>query len=189
MTTHREKTLRSRRVRPRANRERKAFVRPRSLKAFRKLSQRQRDDYVNSTNTVAKMRTDGLSLAKAAQVIGTDPQTVIRLAHPALRKDKRGRWTTTKRDSLLRVLTVPSGQGSREIVVKDSRTAVQIANYFEAIRRYAGANDASVLKPFRQLRLVDAQHRPIRLVTNRRVLDELGHAGLLSFESLYARTV
>jgi hypothetical protein len=134
------------------------------------------------------MRADGLSLPKAARAVGADTKTVARLAGPALRKDTRGRWTATKRDKLLRVLSVPTARGSREIVVTDSSVAVHIARYLDAIRRYIHNGDASKIVPFRELKLVDAKGRRIRLVTNLRVLVELGHAGVLSFESLYART-
>jgi hypothetical protein len=35
---------------------------------------------------------------------------------------------------------------------------------------------------------VDARGKPIVLITNLRKLDELGHAGLLSFETMYTRS-
>jgi hypothetical protein len=149
---------------------------------------RQRLDYISAVNAVAKMRADGLSLRKAARAVGTDAKTVTRLASPALRKDRRGRWTATKRDRLLRVLTLPGSRGNREIAVRDSRAAVHIARYFEAIRRYIHTGDASGLAEFRKLKLVDTKGKRITLVTNLRVLVQLGNAGVLSFESLYART-
>jgi hypothetical protein len=105
-----------------------------------------------------------------------------------LRKDKRGRWIATKRDSLLRVLRVPGPRGDREIATKDSRAAVHIARYFLAVRRHANTGDPSGLAEFRTLKLTDANGKRITLVTNLRLLIDLGHAGVLSFESLYART-
>ena len=149
---------------------------------------KERQDYTSAVNAVAKVRADGVSLPKAARAVGIDANTVRRFAGPALRKDKRGRWTATKRDSLLRVLTVPGPRGNREVVVKDSRTAVQIAKYFAAIRRYINTTDASGLVEFRKMKLMDASGKRITLVTNRRMLVLLGHAGVFSFESLYART-
>jgi hypothetical protein len=163
-------------------------ARPNTREAFIKMPDKQRQDYTSAVNAVAKMRADGLSLPKAARAVGIDAKTVRRLAGPALRKDKRGRWTATKRDRLVRVLSVPGPRGSREIAVSDSRAAVHIARYFEAVRRYIHKDDASGLIEFRKLKLVDTKGKRITLVTSLRVLLQLGHAGVLSFESLYART-
>jgi hypothetical protein len=149
---------------------------------------KERQDYVSAVNAVAKMRADGLSLPKAARAVGVDPRTVRRFAGPALRKDKRGRWTATTRDSLLRPLTVPGPRGNREVTVTDSRAAVHIARYFAAVRRYIHKDDASGLVEFRNLKLMDAQGKRITFVTNLRVLLQQGSAGVFSFESLYARS-
>ena len=166
----------------------RTVARPKTREAFIKMPDKQRQDYTSAVNAVAKMRADGLSLPKAARAVGIHANTVRRLAGPALRKDKRGLWTATKRDSLLRVLTVPGSRGDREIATKDSRVAVHIARYFAAVRRYIHTADASGLVEFRKLMLTDAKGKRITLVTNLRVLLDLGNAGVLSFESLYART-
>jgi hypothetical protein len=134
------------------------------------------------------MRHEGLSLRRAAQIIGIEPTRVRELAGSALRKNKRGRWTATKADTLLRVLTIPGPRGEREIAIRNSRTASLIGRYLNAIRRYVHQGDAGAVKPFRSLRLVDASGKRIVLITNLRKLDELGHAGLLSFETMYARS-
>lgn len=163
-------------------------ARPNTREAFLKMPDKQRLDYTSAVNAVAKMRADRLSLPKAARAVGVDSKTVRRFAGPALRKDKRGRWTAKKRDTLLRVLTVPGPRGDREVATKDSRAAVHIARYFEAVRRYINTTDASGLVEFRKLKLTDTKGKRITLVTNLRILLDLGHAGVLSFESLYART-
>lgn len=161
---------------------------PRTREAYDRMSDRARHDYTQALNVVAKMRGDRLSLRQASRLLGADARKVSGLARQALRKDKRGRWTPTKRDRLLRVLTVPGARGPRDVAVRDSRAASQIAAYADAIRKYIRTGDASAVKPFRTLRLVDAHGKPISLLTNLRALDRLGHAGLLSFESLYAGT-
>jgi hypothetical protein len=178
----------SKRTRRTATKRRTPTARPSTLAAFIKMPDKHRQDYTSAVNAVAKMRADGLSLPKAARAVGTDAKTVRRLAGPALRKNKHGRWTATKRDSLLRVLTVPGARGEREIATKDSRAAVHIARYFAAVRRYINTGNASGLVEFRKLKLTDAKGKRITLVTNRRVLLDLGRAGVLSFESLYARS-
>jgi hypothetical protein len=188
MAKTRTKRVSGRTRQAKARRTAHAAGRPRTREAFLRSSDRQRHNYVSAVNAIAKMRADGLSLPRAARAVGTDAKTVIRLAGPALRKDKRGRWKATKRDTLLRVLSLPSPRGNREIAVTNSRAAVHIARYFEAIRRYIHSGDASPLHQFRRVKLVDAKGKRIMLVTNLRALDQLGHAGVLSFESLYART-
>jgi hypothetical protein len=134
------------------------------------------------------MRTDGMSLRQAARASAIAPTMVIRLAKSALRKNASGRYAATKRDRLLRVLNVPSARGLHEIVTRDSRTASQLGAFNAAVQKYITTGDAHALKPFRKLRLFDARGRRIPLPTNLNKLNELGHAGQLSFESMYART-
>lgn len=163
-------------------------IRPNTLAAFLKMPAKERQNYISSTNALAKSRAEDVSLSKAARAVGVNLRTVRRWAGPALRKDKRGRWVAKKRDNLLRVLTVPGPRGTREIAVKDSRTAVHIAKYLAGVRKYIHTGDDSGLVEFRKMKLVDARGKRITLVTNRRMLVLLGHAGQFSFESLYART-
>jgi hypothetical protein len=134
------------------------------------------------------MRHEGWSLGRAARMIGIQPKRVRELVPSALRKNKRGRWTATKADTLLRVLTVPGPRGQREIVINDSRTASLIGQYLNAVRRHLHRGDATALKALRGLKLVDARGKPIVLITNLRKLDELGSAGLLTYESMYSRS-
>lgn len=158
----------------------------RNLREFRKASNLARQQSAQTAILTSKMRANPrLSLSKVAKELGIDAKTAIRLAGRSLRKDKRGRWTATKTDTLLRVLTLPGPRGEREIPTKDSRTASQLGRYLNAVRRYVHNGDAEALKEFRRLKLVDASGRRISLVTNLRKLDELGHAGLLSFHIMY----
>ena len=161
---------------------------PRTLRQFRKLRPEQQDQWTNVLNAIAKVRRDKIPLTRAARESGTDAKTVKQLAGSALRKDRRGRIVAVKRDTLLRVLNIPGQKGVRQVVVKDSRTASQLATYADAVRTYIRRGDPSSLRPFRKLALRDANGRRIRLVTNLRQLNELGHAGVLSFESLYSRS-
>lgn len=174
--------------RTKSRRAARTVARPTTYEAFLKMPDKPRQDYISSVNAVAKSRADDISLSKAARAVGINLKTVRRWVGPALRKDKRGRWVATKRDSLLRVLTVPGARGKREIAVKDSRAGVQMARYLVAVRKYIYTGDASGLVEFRKLRLIDSKGKRITLVTNRRMLVLLGHAGDFSFESLYART-
>jgi hypothetical protein len=129
------------------------------------------------------------SLAKVK--VGTrqfnrDPRRVQRLARPALRKLRNGRWAAKSHDQLLRVLTIPGKKGLMEVAVRDSRHATVIGDYWNAVDRYRDTGDASALREFRDQYIIDANGKRIRLLTDTRELDRLASAGVLSFESLYA---
>jgi len=144
--------------------------------------------WIQALNTIAKMRLEKTTLTRTARALGTDAKTVKQLVRSSLRKDRRGRIVATTRDKHLRVLTIPGPKGAREVAVRDSRTASQLATYADAVRKYIRRGDPSALKGFLKLTLKDANGRRIRLVTNLRQLNELGHAGVLSFEMLYVRS-
>ncbi len=133
------------------------------------------------------MRAEGVSLRQASREFGIDPRTVVRLGRPALRKRPNGRYKARANDRLLRVLVLPTRGGLREIAVRDSREASQIAEYANAVQRYLQTGDASALRKFRRKRITDATGARVPLLTDLDVLDRLGSAGVLSFESLYAK--
>jgi len=109
------------------------------------------------------------------------------LARPALRKLSNGRWAAKSHDHLLRVLVIPTRKGLREIGVRDSRQATVVGKFWTAVERYRDTGDASGLREFLGKYIVDANGKRVRLLTNLRELDRLGSAGVLSFETLYAR--
>jgi hypothetical protein len=140
------------------------------------------------THVIAKMRADDTSLANAARDFGIDPRTVIRWGGPALKKNTNGRYTAKKSDRLLRVLFLPAEYGTREIATRDSRQASLIGQYWDAVQRYLQRGDDSALRKFRGVRIRAASGESIPLLTEPEELDRLGNAGVLSFESLYARS-
>ncbi len=133
------------------------------------------------------MRADGVSLRQASREFEIDPRTVVRLGRPALRKRANGRYKAKASDRLLRVLVVPTREGLREIAVRDSRQASQVAEYWNAVHRYLETGDDSALRKFRRKRITDANGVRVPLLTDFDELDRLGSAGVLSFESLYAK--
>lgn len=133
------------------------------------------------------MRADGVSLKQAAREFGVDPRTVVRLGGSALRKRTNGRFAAKPNDKLLRVLVVPTAEGLREIAVRDSRQATRLGEYWAAVQKYLATGDTSAIARFRHKRIVDASRKRIPLLTDLQELDNLGSAGVLSFESLYAR--
>jgi hypothetical protein len=82
------------------------------------------------------MRTEGLSLKKAAKEAGVSPRTVAKRAGRAIKKGENGRYVVSKRDSLLRVVQVPTSDGSRDIALRNSRQASTLAQYWDAVQKY-----------------------------------------------------
>jgi hypothetical protein len=88
---------------------------------------------------------------------------------------------------LLRALVIPTRKGLREIGIRDFHQASLLGKYWTAVERYRDTGDASALREFRGKYILDANGKRFRLLTDLRALDRLGSAGVLSFESLYAK--
>ena len=153
-------------------------------------TERAREARERALAALALMRRKKLSLTAAAKAEGTSPRTVRRYVGSALRqKGLRGRYKAKPRDRLLRVLRVPSREEEpREIAIRDSRQARRVAEYSNAVERYLQTGDASALQKFRGKHITDASGTQVPLLTDLDELDRLGSAGVLSFESLYARS-
>ena len=135
-----------------------------------------------------RMRSEGVSLSKATRQLGISRSRVLRLAGPAFRRLRNGRYAAKVTDRLLRVLTVPSAKGLIEIGVSDSREASVIGEYWNAVERYLARGDASELQKFRKKRVKDGRGKRVPLVTDLDELARLASAGVLRFESIYGRT-
>jgi hypothetical protein len=132
------------------------------------------------------MRSEKASLQKASKEEGISPRTVKLWAGSALQKHGNGKWVAKKNDTLLRVLTIPGPDGKREIGVRGSRKATQLAEYWNAVHRYLETGDASKLAKFRGKYIRAANGEKITFITDRTTLNRLGSAGL-SFETFYSR--
>ena len=150
------------------------------------MSEQHQDLWRNIDQAVTEVRS-GASLRQASRKFDLDPHKVSQLARPALRKLRNGRWAARTHDRLLRVLVIPTRKGLREIGVRDSRQASLLGKYWTAVEQYRDAGDASALREFRGKYIIDADGKRFRLLTNLHELDRLGSAGVLSFESLYAK--
>lgn len=94
-----------------------------------------------------------------------------------------------KRRWMRRKLKVPTRKGLREIAIRNSRQASQIGRYWNAVHRYLATGDAKALRKFKGIRMTDKNGDQVPLLTDLDDLDRLGNAGVLSFESIYARKV
>jgi hypothetical protein len=133
------------------------------------------------------MRAESVSLSEASREFGLDPRTVVRFGKPALKKRANGRYSAKPTDKLLRVLVMPTGDGLREVAVRDSRQATLLAKYWAAIQNYLETGDESALGKIRRKTITNSDGKRVRLIKDFAELDRQGSAGVLSFESLYAK--
>jgi hypothetical protein len=136
---------------------------------------------------VTTMRSEDVSLRRAAREEGVSPATVLRHAKGALRKTSRGTYKARKSDHLLRVLVIPTPDGLAEIATRDSRAATLVAEYWNAVNQFLETGEDADLARFRGVSIVNAQGKTVKLLTDLDELERLGSAGVLSFQSIYAR--
>jgi len=132
------------------------------------------------------MRKEGTSLRTAARDAKVSPRTVIKKAASALRKNKSGRYKAKTSDRIVRLLMIPTPQGPKEIEVRGLRDASRLGRYWVAVDNYYERGDTSV-KKFEGQSITAVDGTKYLLITDLHVLNQLGYAGVLSFESLYAR--
>src|SRR6266478_4958858 len=94
-------------VRPSARPPKNKFVPPHTVEEFFAMSERDQEFWSNVGQVVTEMRA-GASRSKASRKFGLDPRKVPKLARPALRKLRNGRWAARTHDRLLRVLVIPT---------------------------------------------------------------------------------
>jgi lambda repressor-like predicted transcriptional regulator len=160
---------------------------PRTSKEYFAKPERFQDRWNRVAHVISRMRAEGVSLRKASHEFGVDSRTVVKLGGSALRKRKSGRYAAKASDRLLRVLAIPTSDGIREIALRDSKQASILGQYWDAVQRYLQTGNESSLQTFRGKHLIDANGTRTELLTDPNELNRLGNAGVLSFESLYAR--
>jgi hypothetical protein len=145
----------------------------------------------NEGKTQARKRATRKSLRKRT---GPSKNSV---AHTDERSN-RGRSETQKRQSKKsvrktkkKIVRIPTLEGTRAVAIRVSRHSRQtstLGKYWNAVHRYLQTGDASRLKKFRGKHITDVRRVRFPLLTDTDELDRLGSAGVLSFESLYARS-
>jgi hypothetical protein len=160
---------------------------PRNSNQYFALPDAEQEKWNRVVHVIAKMRSEGKSLTQASRDFNIDRRVVLARAGSALQKTMSGRYVVKRSDRLLRVLNIPTSQGLKEVAVRGSSTASKLAKYSDAVQKYLRTGDSSSLKKFRRLKLVNEKGERIGFVTDLTELQRLGSAGVLSFESLYAR--
>jgi len=154
------------------------------ISEFRRLNPRQREAYERSLEALHLMRTEGLSLGKAAKQAGTTAQTVQKYVGEALRLS-RGEWQPRREDNLLREVRYTTPEGRTEaVLVRGSAEARKVAEWQSAVLHYERTGDASHLRRLRYKTFVDATGRRHRLVTDPRRVRDLAYRGLIDIEDV-----
>ena len=161
---------------------------PRTADDFFALPEDRQEDYEKSLRVLAKMRTEGLSLKQSAKQAGIKPAMVRGITGRTLKPRSNGSYAVSKTDSLLRVLQIATPDGTREIATRSWRDASRLGQYWDAVNKYIRTGDDSRLKKFKGKYIRDANGEKVPLITDENELKRLGSAGVLSFESLYARS-
>jgi hypothetical protein len=161
---------------------------PRSEAQYLAKPETFKDTWERVIEAISKMRNGKVSLTQAAREARVSPRTVTKYGKSALRKGKSGKYVVKKNDTLLRVLSIPTTEGPRTIAVRGSKQASLLGEYWNAVHRYLQTGDTSRLKAFHGQKITDASGEEIPLLVDPSALNRLGSAGVLSFESIYART-
>jgi hypothetical protein len=157
---------------------------PTTARQYHAMSQKDQETWDSVAHVISKIR-HGVPLPKASKEFGIAPSTVVELGRPAVRK-KNGRYVATKTDHLLRVVTILTAKGKKEIATRDSRQASLIGSHWAAVQKYLQTGDDSALLRFKGIKVTDAIGKRHLLLTDLAELNRLASAGVLSFESMYA---
>lgn len=186
-TKSKPKKISLRRTESSASRKKK-LIAPRTEAQYAAKPEKFKDTWHKVLAVVSKMRRDKVSLTQASREVGVSPRAVTKWGKQALRKGLNGKYSVTKQDSLLRVVLIPTPDGTREVAIRGSKQVTQLAEYWNALHRYLQTGDSTKLKLFEGKALKAADGSDVPFLTDLVSLNRLGSAGVLSFESLYARS-
>lgn len=141
------------------------------------------------SQVVGLMRREHLSLAQAAKRVGISARVVVRESGTSLQRLPNGRYRARASDRLLRVVRIPTADGIRDASLRNSKDTSLIGEYWNAVHGYLAKGDTAGLDRFRGRHITAADGERIALLTDHDSLDRLGSAGVLSFESMYAKVV
>ena len=159
---------------------------PTTARQYYSRSRKFQETWDSVAHVISKMRSERVSLRKASKEFGIDPNMVLKLGRSALRKQRNGKFAAKKTDRLLRIMSVLTPKGRREVAIRDSRQASLLGKYWAAVQKYLQTGDDSALRELQGKKITDASRKRHALVTDLNQLNTLGSAGVLSFESLYA---
>jgi len=119
---------------------------------------------------------NGASISRAARENGVTLRTIKRYAGAALLQERPGgRIRATDSDRLVRYLQIPGPNGPREISVRGSKAASEVANYKAAVNRFL-RGDRNALAKWRGKKIAG-----IELITDGKVLVDQADKGQLPY--------
>lgn len=186
MRRKQRKQHKSTKQRPSARSARKTYQAPRTAKELFARPKRFQDLWNRAVQVPAEMRAQGVSLSQAARQLGVSTKTVLRLTGSAFTK-RRGRYGVKPTDRLLRMLIIPGKKDLREIVVRDSREASLVGQYWSGLEKFLTTGDATPFRELPRMTVRDEDGKRVRLLTDLDELKRQASAGVLHFESLYGR--
>jgi hypothetical protein len=157
---------------------------PTSARQYDAMSAREQEIWDSVAHVISRMR-EGVPLKKAAKEFNISPNTVVELGNSALRK-RDGRFIAKKTDRLLRIITILTIDGKKEIATRDSEQASLAGSHWAAVQWYLQTGERSAILRFRGQRIVDEIGKRYLLLTDLADLNRYAAAGVLSFESMYA---
>jgi hypothetical protein len=129
---------------------------------------------------LARMRSRGESLSRAAQFEHTTVRTVLRIIPKQLKRNASGQYAAKQGDTLRRDLTVLGSDGYEPATVRSSRQAQLASAHLVAVNRYLRTEDADWLKPF-----VGKRVGGVDLLTDHNRIQLLADADLVKLDGLY----
>jgi hypothetical protein len=129
----------------------------------------------------------GVSLTRAAVRSHTKPDTIRKYAQQALGGIKGGRYRVARSDRLARAMRFVDEAGAFTVHVRSSRVASEIAEYWNAVKRYLHRGYVDQLRRFagKSFRL---KGKTYRFLTDPIMLDTLGNVGELTPDTIYDYT-
>jgi hypothetical protein len=159
---------------------------PQTATDFFAMPEKLQQIYLNVLELISRMRS-GMSRRQATRELKLTSRQVGGFGRRAMRKLKNGRYVATAYDHLLRVVLVITPDGLLEVGTVDSREGSRAGRHSAAVHKYLQTGDASALAQFKGKHIIDAAGGRIELLTDLEELEQLGSAGVLSFETIYAR--
>ncbi len=144
-----------------------------------------RPSRVRALDALSRMR-KGASIGMAARESDTTIATVKRYVATALRKGDGGRIIASRSDRMAAYMEVPTGTGSKFMLVIGSRSRHLLSAYWAAAHNFRDWGIPEFLAPF-EGQTINVEGVEVPLITDPHVLTRLFKEGRLSFESLYAK--
>lgn len=156
----------------------------RSASDIARLRSTEQEARSRALNALSIMRTDGLSLRKAAKASGTTVNTVKRHAGSGIEKSAAGRYQAKGSDRISRALLFPTESGLVSLNIRDSRSSSRLSAYWTAVRDYIAHGKTAELRKFRG-KTIRVENREYTFITDPETLNRLYDAGELTFDDIY----